>query len=196
MDDFVNLLDPENIGSGIGEYIWIAPFYWFAAGGIKKPAPGTIIIEDDYEFLPGKGFVKLLLAPRKNQYEVATKGDIGLNGLEHTLTVFIPGSYAELHEQAKNLLNTPFVVLFYDANCPVELVYSLGINDSAAWFELDFSTGFTHEGNKGYLGTVKTDQCSVLFYEGVIAEVPVGDLFLYTEDGQPVLTEDGQKILI
>ena len=202
MTGFQNLLAPKNIQSGIGDYIWVAPVSWFAPNGIKTPTPpfenpgDSVIITEDHEFLDGKGFVKMQCAPRKNKLELKTIGDLGLNKFENQLEVFLPGSYIELHEQAKNLINIPLIVLCFDCDCPIEYMYNLGCDCVSCWMTLDFSTGYTHEGNKGYKGLIQTTSNSVYFYEGMVTLTDVQEFFLLGEDGAPILTESENPITV
>jgi hypothetical protein len=174
MSDYAykNLVTPRNISSGISEYILIAPVSWLTT--IATPtAPFTnqgdsIKITSDHVFVDGKGFVKMQLSPRKNQFNMKTTGDQGLNKLvTDAIEFFVPGSYAEVHEQMKNLLNTPLLVLVKDCNCVDEMFYQFGCDCMSCWATVDFSTGFTHEGNKGYMGKITFDN-SLFIYEGEI----------------------------
>lgn len=192
--DFQNLLDPKNIQSGIGEKIWLAPVSWFAEGGVKTPNDGGVMIDEDYEFQIGFGFVEIQLAPRKNKYSAKSIGELGLNKLTLELEVFIPGSYAQLHEQANALMNVPLIVLCYDGACDVDFYYAIGCDGVAGYITFDFSTGVTNDGVKGYSGKVVTDKNSVWLYDGFI-KILTGYFLGKEEDHNAgILTEDGQKI--
>ncbi len=191
---FTNLLELKNTKPGIGENVWFAPVAWFTPNGIKKAIPDSVIIAEDHEFLPGKGFVKLQLAPRKNKLDVTSIGDLGLNKFFFELDIFLPGSYAELHEQVQNLLNVPLIVLCYDADCPIEFYYDLGTAEEASYLTVDFTTGVIQDGSKGYAGRIYTTSTAVWLYEGFITtpdEQPI-----LTEQGDFILTESGEKIYI
>jgi hypothetical protein len=167
---YKNLLEPKNVGSGIAEFLLIAPVAWFTT--IATPtAPFTnqgdsLRITADHEFVEGKGFAKFQLAPRKNKFDMKTTGDLGLNKfVTDAIEFFVPGSYIEAHEQMKNLLNTPLITLVKDCDCVAETYYQFGCDCQFCWLTVDFSTGYTHEGNKGFLGKIVFDG-SAFFYEG------------------------------
>lgn len=194
--EFVNLLQPKNIRSGIAEYFLLAPVRWFAEGGLKDVLPGTNIITDTHEFIFGKGFIKILAAPGRNAYACNSVGDPGFTSLQPVLNAFVPGSYPEMHETVKYLLNTPVVVLVKDANCSANILYQLGSSSDAAWVEANFDTGTTNNGSKGTPVKIVQFASGVTIYLGDIAVVNPEDLFIITEDGQFILTEDGSKILV
>lgn len=167
---YANLLEPQNTGSGIGEYILVAPVKDFTE--IKCPvAPFTnrgdeVRILEDHVFKTGKKFVKIQLAPGKNQLDAATIGDLGFQKLDIELKVFIAGSYAEAHELVKNLINTPLIVLSPDSNCGSGDFYQLGCDCASAWAKFDFSTGTTLDGVKGYSGTISYQNGYIQVYKG------------------------------
>lgn len=189
-----NLLQPQNIRSGIAEYFLLAPVSWFLE--IKDPLSGTTIITDTHAFLPGKAWVKIVNAPEKNSYSMPISGEPGFYGLTPTLNVFIPGSYPEAQETLKYLLNVPLIALAKDSNCAANFYYQLGSSADSAWITGDFSTGTTNNGNKGITAKVVQYAGSPIIYTGDVVIVNPEDLFIVTEDGQFILTEDGQKILM
>lgn len=177
---YANLKTPKNTGSGVADGVWLAPVSDFVEGGIKGPvapfsSPGDeVVIKDNHEFKPGKKFVNFLLAPQKNQLSGATIGDLGFQKLDFELKIFMAGSYAEVHEAVKNILNTPLVVLIKDSNCAANMYYQLGSNCNYAWASFAFSTGTTVDGIKGYEGTIKYQGPGVYLYEGGINGGPGG----------------------
>lgn len=173
---YKNLLSPQNVGSGISEFLLFAPVTDFTA--IAAPeAPFTnqgdmIRITGDHTFSAGKGFVKMQLAPRKNKFDMKTVGDIGLSKMvTDALEFFVPGSYVEAHEQMKNIINTPLIVLVKDANCEAGIYYQFGSGCLSAWATVDFGTGTTNDGVKGFTGKITYDG-SLFFYEGEITLLP------------------------
>jgi hypothetical protein len=157
---YKNLKEPANVFSGISDFVLVAPVSDFEANGIKSPAapftdPGDEVkVKTAHVFKAGRAFAKILLAPEKNQLSGTTIGDLGFQKQDQTLDIFIPGSYAEVHEFAKNIINTPLVVLTKDSNCPANMWYQLGDGCTYAWAKMDFTTGTTREGIKGYKGTI------------------------------------------
>lgn len=157
---YANLKTPQNISSGIADYVLLAPVSDFTDDGIKCPIapfnnPGDEVkIKTAHQFNAGKAFAKFLLAPEKNELNAKTIGDLGFQKLDFELKIFIPGSYAEAHEAVKNIINTPLIVLVKDSNCPANMWYQLGCDCQYAWAKFDFSTGTTKQGNKGYDGTI------------------------------------------
>jgi hypothetical protein len=169
---YKNLLEPQNVGSGIAEFILLAPVSWFTT--IATPtAPFTnqgdsITVTADHEFIDGKGFAKMQLAPRKNKFDLKSIGDIGLNKqVTDAIEIFVPGSYAEVHEQMRNLLNTPLIVLVKDCDCDFETYYQFGCDCQYSWATFDFSTGTTIDGNKGFMGKIIHDG-GLFIYKGAI----------------------------
>lgn len=170
---YKNLKQPKNTQSGISDYVLIAPVYDFEEGGIKCPAapfaaPGDEVkVKTAHVFKTDRGFAKFILAPEKNELNAKTIGDKGFNKLDQELTVFFPGSYAEVHEAIKNLLNTPLIALSKDADCGADLHYQLGCDCVYAYLTADFSTGTTVNGVKGYLGKI-TYAGGILLYTATI----------------------------
>ena len=175
---FKDLMAPTNQASGIAEVAFLCPVKDFdPAGGIKSPvAPFTnpgdeITIAATHEVNTGKGFAKYQLAPQKNSLKIDTRGDIGLQGQNCEATIFLPGSYAQAHEQVKHLLNTPLIGLFKDANCPADLYYQFGCDCMGAYFTGNFTTGTSKDGVKGYEAKIIYDS-GVQFYGGTIPFLP------------------------
>lgn len=184
---FQHLKNPQNIGSGVAQNLLLAPLAWFAAGGVKEPpavgvATGDeVTIRENHVFLAGKGFFEMLLAPEMNSLEAKTIGDKGFQKLDQTLRVFVPGSYAEVHECIKNLLNVPFIGLIQDSNCGSNLWYQLGTDCVPAYFTCNFSTGTTKDGKKGYEVELNYTAKSIVLYganvrrmDGVINRILLG----------------------
>jgi hypothetical protein len=172
---FQNLTTPKNVASGIAELVLLAPKGWITT--LAAPtAPFTnagdeITITGDHVFIATKGFAKHQLAPQKNSLEIKTRGDIGMNGQHQEAKLFLPGSYAEVHEQMKNLLNTPLVALVKDSSCGADMYYQLGCDCTSAWMTCDFTTGTTKDGVKGYMATIIYDD-GPLIYKGAITYLP------------------------
>jgi hypothetical protein len=172
---YKNLKTPRNTGSGVADFVLIAPVYDFEEGGIKVPvAPFTdpgdeVTIKGSHVFKSERAFAKFQLAPEKNKLDATTIGDKGFNKLDQTLEVFIPGSYAEAHEAVKNLLNTPLIALSPDADCGANMYYQLGTSCVYAFLTVDFSTGTTKDGNKGYIGKINYAAPAIFIYQGSVA---------------------------
>ncbi len=171
---FKNLKKPINTASGVAEFVLISPVYDFVEGGIKCPvAPFTdpgdeITIKATHVHKDGKAFIKILLAPEKNQLTGTTIGDLMFQKLDQSLEIFIPGSYAEVHEFVKNIINTPLIVLSKDADCDANMYYQLGCDCTFAYAKMDFGTGFTREGVKGYKGMITYLSKYIQYYKGTI----------------------------
>ena len=166
---YAHLKTPKNTGSGVGDFILLAPVSDFTA--IQCPvAPFTnpgdqVTIKTAHTFTTGRGFIRIALAPEKNQLTAKTIGDKGFQKLDQEYDVFIPGSYAEVHEFVKNILNTPLIVLGKDSDCSADLWYQLGCDCVFAYMSVDFATGTTKDGNKGYSGKVSYLGGSILLYK-------------------------------
>ena len=172
---FKNLKESKNTDSGIADFVLIAPVSDFIEGGIKCPkAPFTdpgdeVTVKENHGFKDGRAFAKFLLAPEKNQLSGTTIGDLGFQKMDQSLEIFIPGSYAEVHEAAKNLINRPLVVLAKDSNCPANMYYQLGCDCTYAWAKMDFTTGTTRDGIKGYKGTITYLNGYIQLYAGEVS---------------------------
>ena len=172
---FTKLNAPQKVASGVAEKVFFAPKSSFDTIAVPT-APFTnkgdsISISGDHTFATGKGFLEITLAPQKNSLESKTRGDLGLNGLVTDLKVFIPGSYKEVHEQAQNMLNTPCIFLIQDANSFGEQeYYQLGSDSLGAYLTIDFTTGTTKDGVKGFNGTINYDG-PVQFYKGTVSTI-------------------------
>lgn len=172
---FANLKSPQNVESGIADYVLIAPVSDFEDDGIKCPvAPFTnpgdeVKVKTAHVFKEDKAFAKYILAPEKNELSATTIGDLGFQKLNLELKVFIPGSYAEVHEAVKNIINTPLIVLAKDSNCPANMYYQLGCDCTYAWAKFDFTTGTTVSGVKGYSGTITYQQGYIQLYTAAVS---------------------------
>lgn len=172
---YQNLKSPQNISSGVADKIFVAPKAWI--DDLKVPtAPFTnpgdeITTVDTHIFAAGKGFAEFQLAPQKNSLAIKPKGDLGLNGQTVEVKIFLPGSYAEAHEQVKNLMNTPLIAILPDSNCGANLNYQLGCDCMGAYLVADFTTGTTKDGVKGYEATITYDD-GITIYEGDITKLP------------------------
>ena len=171
--EFDHLKQPKNVASGIAEFAFIAPADWFDVLQVPTApfavAGDKITITATHTFTAGKGFLKHQLAPQKNSLEYKTRGDMGLNGQDAELKVFIPGSYEQAHEQVGELLNTPLVVLVKDSTCGVDWHYQLGCDCLKAYLKADFTSGTTKDGVKGYMATISYDD-GPLIYKGDVTE--------------------------
>jgi hypothetical protein len=180
-----NLKTPQNVFSGVADYVLIAPVSDFEEGGIMCPtAPFTergdeIKIKTPHSFKSERAFAKYILATEKNKIDAAALGDKGFQKLDQTLEIMIPGSYAELHEAIKNIMNTPLIALIKDSNCSANLWYQLGCDCVYAWASPTFATGTTREGNKGYI-------VSINYLGGYIQQ--------YDVEGGPVVLNDNGSV--
>lgn len=141
-----------------------------------------MIIYETHEFLDDSvGFFKTLLAPEKNSYDAKMVGERGFHSYDHDLKVFIAGSYPEVHEQTQHLYNVPLIALHKDANCPLNLWYQIGTDWLQAYMTIDFSTGATNNGIKGFNGSINFVSKGIQFYAGTIKQInpPYGE---YNED--------------
>lgn len=174
MSDYAykNLRSYANAGSGIAEYALLAPYSWFKTpGGLKYPqgpfgvTPGdSITIKTPHEFIDGKGFIYFILAPEKNQLDGTTVGDFGFNKKNYAVKMFFPGSTPAQHEALKNMMNTPFIGIFKDANCDANMYYQLGSDCTKGYITSNFSTGTTKDGVKGFDATFNFSG-DLLFYD-------------------------------
>lgn len=171
---YANMMQPQNTQSGIAEFLLLAPVSDFTADGIKCPKapfaePGDEVkILENHVFKDGKAFAKFVLAPEKNKLDATTIGDKGFNKLNLELTAFIPGSYAEVHEAIKNILNTPLIALIKDSNCPANMYYQLGCDCTYAWATASFGTGTTVDGVKGYEVKISYQNGYIQLYAGTV----------------------------
>jgi len=173
MSDYAykNIRTWENSEPGLAEYALIAPKSHFAPGGLKYPVgpfgvtPGdSITIKEPHVFQAGKAFISFVLAPEKNEMNTTTDGDLAFNKIKSEVKLVMPGSTPAQHEQLRQLLNTPLVGLFPDANCGSGIYYQLGSDCVSGYLTSDFKTGTTASGIKGFECTFK---CSAppLFYD-------------------------------
>jgi hypothetical protein len=208
MISFTNLKNYENTTAGVAETVLIAPVAWFAANGIKGPGlwalPGDDVkIKESHVFLPDKGFIEVFLAPEKNQLSAKSSGDTGFKKLDKELSLYFPGSYAQLHEWVGSMLNTPVIALIQDSNCVANMWYQIGNACNYAYLSADFSTDTTKGTAKGYNLTLTHTAKKIMLYEGVITRLSdeegggSGDVQggLLTEDFNFLLTtEDGEVL--
>lgn len=167
---YKNLTATQNAASGLADYILLCPVEDFDVDGIKCPEapfanPGDEVrVKVQHVLKAGKGFAKYLCSPQKNQLTAKTVGELGSQKLELEAKFFLPGSYAEQHEFVKNALNTPFIGLLKDSNCEANMHYQLGCDCVYAYIKVDFTTGTTKDGVKGYDGTISYSNGYVQLY--------------------------------
>ncbi len=172
---YKNLKAPVNTQSGVAEYVLIAQASDFTDGGIQcpvapfegQPEGESVQILTPHEFVADRGFAKVVLAPEKNSLDAKTIGDTLFQKLDFELKVFIPGSYAKVHEAIANFINTGLIVLIKDSNCPANMWYQLGCDCTFAYLKADFSTGTTKDGVKGYSATITWQNSYVQLYSHV-----------------------------
>lgn len=172
---YKNIKSAVNTGSGIAEFMLIAPVVAFTEGGIQAPAAPfdlqpegqQVQILTPHEFKPGLGFAKILFAPEKNSLSAKTIGDLMFQKQDFELKGFIPGSSAILHEAFFNWVNTPLIALTKDSNCPANMWYQLGNDCTSAFLKGDFTTGTTKDGVKGYDVTLSWQNPFVQLYAHV-----------------------------
>lgn len=179
MPDFVynNLNAPQNQQSGVADSFFFAPKYDFDT--IECPPatgtnPGdTVTVADPHTFPVGKGFLEVQCLPFKNDLTATTVGDTGAQKLDQKLVVFIPGSYAELHETIKNLCNTPLIVLIKDSNCAAGMYYQLGCDCAFAWATAEFMTGNNKADKaKGFQVTFEYFNDAITLYTASVTKKP------------------------
>jgi hypothetical protein len=197
---FRTLASASNTTSGVAEKIFFAPVAWFTKTGIKAPDAGGVAIVNNHQFLPGKGFLTIALAPEKNELTGKTIGDTMFQKMDVELSVFLPGSYVQLHEFVANAINIPVIALIQDATCAGDEYYQVGTNCNYAYLVADFSTGTTKAGVKGYECKIKATHNAIQLYSGTVllygdteSGLPAGAII--TEDGRAILSEDN-KVLI
>lgn len=172
---FRKLTSPQKVASGVAEKLLYAPvadFDTIAVPTAPFTNPGdSITIAGDHTFNAGKGFMEIALAPQKNSVDEKTRGDIGLKGLNSELKVFVPGSYKEAHELVENMLNVPMIFIIKDSESVNEdEYYQLGNASFGAYLDVNFKTGTTKDGQKGFDGTITFDS-GLNFYTGVVTTI-------------------------
>lgn len=155
---------PQNTKSGIAEMLYLARVRDMT--NIAEPEPGTLEILDNHEFAPMKGFFKIALAPRKNSFSMQSQGDAGSSTLNQSLTFFVAGSYKSVHATFCDLVNEQVIALIKDG-CSGQL-FQLGDECVSAHLTIDFSTGTTQDGQKGYNATITWTNSEPVFYAGYI----------------------------
>jgi hypothetical protein len=189
--EFDNLVLTERETPGIADELYLAPVSW-----IKTIAPveNLTYVTQTHEFFPGYGFLKLLLAPEKNYLNVGTVGEKGSQGFDGRLNFFLPGSYALLHGTIAALLNQPVIAIARDVIAG--LAYQIGSELHPAYLTPGFTTGTTKDGAKGYSNMLSAYANGLYLYDGSIIFWQPEDLYLITEDGDFILTEDEDKFIV
>lgn len=183
-NDFINLKNPINTGSGVSDKVLIALVDWFVEpNGIKSPgawaAPGDdVLIKLSHEFKDDKGFIEFQLAPEKNSYSAKSGGDTGFVKFQNEINIIVPGSWDILHETMGNILNIPVIALIQDSNCPANIWYQVGTSCVPAYVSPSFQSGTTKEGQKGYVISITNYAAKVYLYAGEIVK---------PQDIQPVI---------
>ena len=180
--DLVSLKEPKNASTGVSDFVLIARLSDFVEGGVKCPVAPFVALGDKvkiataHEFKEGRGFLKFITAPRKNQITAGSIGEFGFAKMDPKWEFVIPGSYAELHESISSLLNVPLILMLQDSSCEENMWYQLGCDCLQAYITAEFSTGTTADnGIKGYK---------------IVANCPSEAIRLYTAAGGPELLAD------
>lgn len=179
MYDFDHLKEPINSETGVADSFLWAPVAAFT--DIKGPtltaSPGTptpgeeVAITANHTFAAGEGFIEVICSPFKNQFNAPGIGSPGSMKFNPKLEVFVPGSYAKLHEFIKNLKNTPGIALIKDSQCEAGIHYQLGSSCSYCWVTaVEWGTGTNKDGEKGYKVTFETTASAVMNYKGTVTK--------------------------
>lgn len=178
---YTNLTKPRNTKSGIAESAWLA-FMEDLATIQCPPATGTK--EDRYTIKTAhvfkdvaNKFMKFKLLPGKNNLGMQSAGDTGSQRLTSTAVIFIPGSYIEAHASVCDMINQPLLVLIKDAECAANQYYQLGCDCQGAYLSVNFTTGTTVDGVKGYEGTITYSD----------------NFYYYAVEGGPETLADGES---
>jgi hypothetical protein len=177
--DFASLKTHSNQGSGVSDILLFAPITEFttisgptitASPGV--PVPGEeVTISADHVFPANAGFIEVLCAPFVNQMMAATTGDTGNKKFNPKVEVFVPGSYAVLHEFAKNIMNLPAILLVKEGNCEAGFYYQIGNSCNFAWIDvMEWGTGTTKDGKKGYKITWEASAAGIYTYTGTVTK--------------------------
>src|SRR5690606_39496325 len=136
LPNYQSLQNHKNQTSGVSDILLFAPVSAFTtiSGPTITAPPGPpvageeVTITADHEFNSTEGFIKMLCAPFVNQITATSVGETGSRKFNPTIEVFIPGSYAELHEFVKNALNQPAILLCKEGDCEAGFYYQIGSN--------------------------------------------------------------------
>lgn len=175
---YTALKTPKNSTNGLADSFFLAPKAWFDEIACAEPQAGTAtlatanVIAGPHTFTVGKGFIEMQCAPFKNTLAANTIGEMGSTSFDKTLTVFVPGSYEELHATMNAMMNQPLIVLVRDGNCAKEKFYQLGCDCKSAWMSASFKTGEGKGGQKGYEVTFNDESDIIAFYTGVVTAMP------------------------
>lgn len=175
---YTNLSKPKNTKSGIAEWVWLAFIDDFAT--INKP-PATGTKEDRYTIATAhvfkdvaNKFMKFRLLPGKNGLSMKTSGDAGAQRAATSVNIFIPGSYIEAHSTVSDMINQALMAIVKDAECSANQYYQIGGDCAGAYLTVDFTTGTTVDGVKGYTGTIDC-QDNFLYYNIVDGPATLAD---------------------
>lgn len=159
-----SLLRARNTRSGIAETLYLARQVDMTK--IAEPDPGSNEILENHEFAPMKGFFKIALAPGKNSFTMQSQGENASTTLKQQLTFFVAGSYDSVHATFCDLVNQPVIALIKDG-CDGSL-FQLGDDCVSANMTIDFTSGTTVDGQKGYNVTILWVNDRPVFYAGFI----------------------------
>lgn len=168
-----------NTGMGVSDLVYFAPIDYFTT--IQKPTlPLTpevpeladlVSINTAHTFEAGKGFIKAMSAPYKNQMTGASIGEVGSRKFDLNFEAFLAGSDAELHGMIAQLNNQPVILLVPD-DCGSGFAYQIGSECNPAYLSAEWATGTTKDGQKGYKLTFNTPAKAIQIYTAEIEEYP------------------------
>jgi hypothetical protein len=175
--DLVNLNKRTNVAPGIATYALIAKKSDFATlPGIAVPTDDTALadtvkIKTAHTFKAGKAWSKWSLAKDKNELSSTGDGDAGFRQFKQTATLFVPGSYAEVHAVMAMLLNEELIVEVKDINCSASMFYQLGNECNGASINPAFKSGNSAGGVKGYEVTVEYSGPCIQIYDAAMGTI-------------------------
>jgi len=180
MNAYQNLMAPLNTEPGVADYYLWAPLSYFTTVAVFDPAGASSSGSDahitaNHVFAAGKGFHKILCAPNQNQLNFGSVGEPATLKTDNKLEVFLPGSYAALHEFVKNSKNVPGIILVRDSDesGSIPVYYQLGTDAVYCWLDAyEGGTGTTKSGKKGYKLTYSCASGTLYQYKGTITQRP------------------------
>ncbi len=183
MSIYQNIIQHKFKTSGVGDFLYFAPISDFADGGISCVTPPTppavhsldssVTITADHTFATGGYFRKVLCAPHKNNLTAAGIGEAGSMKLDTSIQVFLPGSKKDLHGTVKQMMQDSFIALIKDAECEEDQWYQLGCDCIFATVSaVEYTSGTTKEGQKGYSITLNCPSSAIFIYEGEVQTTP------------------------
>lgn len=137
---------------GFPQRAWIAECDWFAAMAPLAGSEGAdaVTYNSPHFFKPGKGWVPVRALTNSVQGAFRSTGDWGAHHGVWEPQAFWPGDTPALQQMVEQMKTQDYVLLFEDRDAGSNEYIQFGTKDQPVNFKVEYESGTTHDGKKGW----------------------------------------------